>query len=138
MGSVFSSWYVLPATIYAYSSINYDPMKPWQNKMSQPRGAVALTLPLNIKEEGQISPTFFPFFTSPTYKAAWNETRRQAYNTDRVELDPTLYKDYRPGASMRWLNGKYVNEADKTPGGPRSVYDYNNRKSFGSECPCHQ
>lgn len=121
MGSFFS---YLPVTIQAYSAINYNPFKPQQNKLSNPQGAMILTLPLNIKEEAQVSPTLFPFFTSPVYRAAWNEQRKLAYNTDRIELDQTLYRDYRPGASMQWLGGKYINEAEKTPGGPRNVFEY--------------
>ena len=128
MGSFLS---YLPQTIYVYKEINYNPFKPWQNKLSNPRGAMALTLPLNIKEQAQISPTLFPFFTSPIYRAAWNEQRRMAYNSDRVELDYTIYKDYRPGASMSWLGGKYINEAQRTPSGPKSLYDYNKVK-----CEC--
>jgi hypothetical protein len=131
MGSVMS-WF--PSAIHVYTASTYDPFKPEQYKLSAPNGAVRLQLPTQNVELNRVTPTFLPFLTSNVYRNAWNNQRILAYNGDtRVELDPVLYRDYRPGMHLQYAGGKYINEAD--PSRIMTLYDYINvRKS--NDCAC--
>lgn len=134
MGNLIAMLKHAPSIIKVYNAVNYDPFHVQQNKMVNPNGATTLVLPLPNKEEARVSPWFFPVLTRQEYKMAWNNQRSQVYNTDRIELDPVLYRDYRPGASLQYANGIYKNEA--IPGGPMTLYDYiNSRNRY--DCGCH-
>lgn len=128
MGSLLSTF---PSAVQIYTSAYYDPLKPKMNKVINPGGALRMTLPLAVKEEGQISPTFWPFFTSQVYRQSRDNQRRMAFHgSDRIELDPFIYKDYRPGMSISWQGGIYQNEAFP---GRMSLYEYQNSRR---DCAC--
>lgn len=123
-----------PAVTYVYDIRNYDPLKGQQRKLNRPGAAAKLSLSSENKLLSTISPRWQSFFTSPTYRAAYSDYRRQVHlGNDLIQLDPVIYRDWRPGMQLNWQGGVYVNESPFR--GPRTLYEYSQLNNKDG-CPC--